>query len=85
MRIWLKNLREKNHLDMEEMAVALGIDKKYYKSLEEDGIAFLGNEIPVLVAAKISECFNIPISQLILLENGRKRGTQNEQKETGVI
>lgn len=76
MRMWLKNLREDMRLSRQEAANMLDIDIDYYELLESGKLPL---NIPVLLAAKISELFTIPISRLIIYE-GEYKGFKDKDK-----
>lgn len=69
MRKWLQEVRQKNALTTEEMAARLEIELDYYELLENGKLPL---DIPVLVAAKISECFDLPLSWIIIYEQEYK-------------
>lgn len=65
MRTWLKDLREKKHFTVQQMAKALEIEPDYYYQLENERFS---TNVPVLAAARISNLFDIPLSRLIIYE-----------------
>lgn len=69
MRMWLKGIREDSHLSMKEMAEKLELDVDFYEIVETGKLPV---NIPVLVAAKIAENFDISLSRLILCEEAYK-------------
>lgn len=69
MRIWLREIRESNALTVEEMANVLGIEADYYEVMESGRLPL---NIPVLLAARIAEAFEIPLSRLVLCEEAYK-------------
>lgn len=79
MRMWLKNLREDKRLSRQEVANKLDIDVEYYELLENGRLPI---NIPVLLAAKISDLFTIPISRLIIYEGEYKDFKNIEKVET---
>lgn len=69
MRKWLQEIRERRALTMEEMASQLEIEPDYYELIENGNLPL---NIPVLIAAKISECFEVPLSWIIIYEQEYK-------------
>lgn len=69
MRKWLRELRESHALTTEQMAAVLEIEAEYYEVMESGDLPV---NIPVLLAAKIAEVFEIPLSRLVLYEDAYK-------------
>lgn len=76
MRKWLKEIRERYELSIKEMADKLELDVDYYEIIENGNLPL---NIPVLVAAKIAEDFDIPLSRLIIYEE-EYRDNQQENR-----
>lgn len=70
MRKWLQEIRERRELTIAEMANQLELELDYYEVLENGNLPL---NIPVLVAAKISECFELPLSWIIIYEQEYKK------------
>lgn len=69
MRKWLKEIRESHAMTIEQMAAVLEIEADYYEVMESGRLPV---NVPVLVAAKIAEAFEIPLSRLVLYETSYK-------------
>lgn len=65
MRTWLKELREKKHFTVQQMARALEMEPDRYYQLENERFS---TNVPVLAAVRLSDLFNIPLSRLIIYE-----------------
>lgn len=69
MRKWLKEIRGKYRLTADEMAAALEVDSDFYEVIESGKLQL---NMPVLMAAKIADRFDVPLSRLILFEEEYK-------------
>lgn len=69
MRKWLKNIRTEHKMTVHEMAEILDMDVDFYETIETGQLPL---NIPVLIAAKIADIFDISLSRLILLEEEYK-------------
>lgn len=73
MRTWLKDLREDRQLTVQKMAEELEIGADHYAVIENGQLPL---NIPVLMAVKLSELFDIPLSRLILYEQEYKESNE---------
>lgn len=69
MRKWLRELRESHALTVEQMAAFLEIEADYYEVMESGSLPV---NIPVLLAARMADAFEIPLSRLVLYEEEYK-------------
>ena len=70
MRTWLRDQRVRKGLTLKEMGHELGISESYYCAIENGERQ---QKMDLVLAAGISSVLNIPISEIVSLENSRLR------------
>lgn len=71
MREWLKDARTKAGLTMKEVGEKLGISESYYCAIEKGERQ---KKMDMLVASGLSAVLDIPISEIVQMEQMRKIG-----------
>ena len=66
MRKWLKELREKNMMSQQNVALMLGISQQYYHLIENGDRQ---QKMTIELAAKLSKVFGVTIEYIMEQEN----------------
>lgn len=72
MRLWLKKLREHNKLSQQQVAEKLNITRQYYQQIEAGDRQ---QKMDMALSVKLSELFNISISDIVTFEKEFKEET----------
>lgn len=65
MRLWLRNLREKNHLSQQYVAAQMGITQQYYNFIETGKRQ---HTLDLNTVVKLSELFNVSVEWIVKAE-----------------
>ena len=68
MREYLRELREKSHINQEELAERLGISRSYYVRIER---AERQENLNISIAAKLAEIFGVTVDWIAQQEKER--------------
>lgn len=72
MRYWLKELRESSKLSQQQVAEKLKITRQYYQQIEAGDRQ---QKMDITLSAKLSELFNVSISDIVKFEKEFKEET----------